>query len=65
MTREIMHWAYCPATGEVLGNATSNSLKRHVRRVTNWHIRYGCPVCEWRFFHGSEHQFRVHCEKRG
>ena len=26
------HYAYCPQTGEVLSSATSNALKRHLRR---------------------------------
>lgn len=60
MTR---HFALCPQTGEVLGSATGNALKRHLRRTLArdlaWnreHPEDNLGPRQWVFFHCREDQ---------
>ena len=62
MTRtEIRHWAYNLKTGEIIGNSKANGLKRSVALNNSFNRKYGDPCGGWRFFHGSEREFRGWC----
>lgn len=62
MTRtEIRHWAYNLETGEIIGCSKANGLKRRVAFTNSFNRKYGYPCGGWRFFHGSEREFRGWC----
>ena len=60
MARIIRHWAICTDTAEVLGASTSNALKRSVKLNTEYDRNRGFQRKNWKFFHGTEQQFRKH-----
>ena len=62
MTRtEIRHWAYNFKTGEIISNSKANGLKRRVAFTNSFNRKHGYPCSGWRFFHGSEREFRGWC----
>lgn len=55
---EIRHWAYNIKTGEIIGCSKTNGLKKRVAYVNSFNYRNGYPYGGWRFFNGSEEDFR-------
>lgn len=57
---ELLHWAYCLETGEIIGSCRVNELKRRIRYSQAWDFAHGYGgKRSWRFHHGEYETLRI------